>query len=385
MRLEQIQIEGVRNLADTEIHFDSNVNYIFGNNGAGKTSILEAIHYLAIGRSFRTSRDAEIVRFNAPFLKITGVAYPLQLSQSEANDKVTGAEKIEAEIRYFNGVKTAYLQKQKQDKLSAYLGWLPVVTILLSDIELVSGPPDRRRNFVDLAIAKTNKTYLKNLIEYRSVLLQRNKLLMGHATNSPAQEEYYEVWEESLAKLGSEIINERIKQVPLLLDEAQKFYAEFIKNRRIIFEYKSQFNNNNDVSNIQDRLLELLKQRRAQDKELGHTTIGPHRDDIIIKEKNQFDADKIVRRFGSEGEQRLAALSLKMAEAQKLSNQGKQPIFLLDEFASELDMENTRKLFELIQGQFFYATAKAFKDIINRTGKTFYVEKGEIKKTETTG
>jgi DNA replication and repair protein RecF len=387
VRLDKIYIEGVRNLADTEIIFDRDVNYVFGNNGAGKTSILEAIHYLAVGRSFRTNRDSEIVKFNAPFLKIIGTAF---------DDDKSGENKLEAEIRLLDGNKTAFLQKQKQDKLSSYLGWLPVVTILLADIDLVSGPPDRRRNFIDLAIAKTNKAYLRNLIEYRQVLLQRNKLLLAaqapysNRQGSDEQEKqdttHFEVWEEQLAKLGSEIIGERIKVVPLLLNAAQKFYALFIENRKIIFEYKNQFNSKDtDIESIRDNLMELLKHGRQQDKELGHTTAGPHRDDIVIKEQNLADSDKMVRRFGSEGEQRLAALSLKMAEAERLSSYGKQPLFLLDEVASELDTKNTRQLFELVQGQFFYATAKEFKDIIIRRGKIFYVEKGEITKTETTG
>lgn len=371
MRLEKIRLSGVRNLIDTELQFHPQVNFICGNNGAGKTSILEAIHYLAVGRSFRTSRDSEILKFNAPYLKIDGTA-------REDNSEVGS---IEAEIRYCEGIKTAYLHKQKQEKLSAYLGWLPVVTILLADIELVNGSSDRRRNFIDLAIAKTDKRYLKNLIQYRQVLMQRNKLLCEKA--EPIQ---HEIWEEQLAELGSEIISERSKLIPSLLSDAQKFYAMFIENREIIFEYKTGVDNrDNNLENIRTQLLERLKSTRMQDIELGHTTIGPHRDDIIIKEKNLPDTMIMVRRFGSEGEQRLAALALKMAEAKRLSSRGEAPIFLLDEVASELDLNNTKKLFDLITGQFFYATAKEFKNIINQQGKTFYVEKGEVKKIETAG
>jgi DNA replication and repair protein RecF len=362
MRLEKIKIEGVRNLVNVEIMFDPAVNYLAGNNGAGKTSVLEAIHFLAVGRSFRTNRDNEILKFNAPYLKISGLA--------RDNDDV-----FEAEIRLAEGIKTVFLQKQKQDKLSSYLGWLPVVTILLADIDLVSGPPDRRRNFIDLAIAKINKNYLKNLIEYRAILLQRNKLLQEKAEIA-----HYEVWETELSKYGYEVIKERRKIVPILLASAKKFYAVFMQNRDIDFEYKVNLDNyDNKSSNEQEKFLELLKINRAKEQELGHTIIGPHRDDIIIKETSL-----VVRKFGSEGEQRLAALSLKLAESELLSQNNRRPIFLLDEVAAELDSNNTQKLFELIQGQFFYATAKEFKNISNRNGKVFYVEKGQITKTETT-
>jgi DNA replication and repair protein RecF len=153
-----------------------------------------------------------------------------------------------------------------------------------------------------------------------------------------------------------------------------------MQNRDIDFEYKVNLDNyDNKSSNEQEKFLELLKINRAKEQELGHTIIGPHRDDIIIKETSL-----VVRKFGSEGEQRLAALSLKLAESELLSQNNRRPIFLLDEVAAELDSNNTQKLFELIQGQFFYATAKEFKNISNRNGKVFYVEKGQITKTETT-
>ena len=364
MWLEKISIQGVRNLETAEIVFDPQVNYIYGNNGAGKTSILEAIHLLAVGRSFRTNRDNEIITFNAPFLKISGSALD---DSNEIN---------QAEIRLDNGTKTAFLKSQKQEKLSSYLGWLPVVTILLSDIDLVTGTPQRRRNFVDLAISKISKSYLKNLIEYRQVLLQRNKLLQEKADDA-----HYEVWESALAKYGIEIYRERNKFVPLLITEAQRLHSVFIPSRPIVFEYKSSIDNyQNQTTNFSEKIINLLKENRAKDQEIGHTTIGPHRDDISIRE-----LDLPVRKFGSEGEQRLAALSLKMAEAELLAKNNQRPIFLLDEVASELDANNTKKLFELIQGQFFYATAKEFKQTINHKGKIIYVESGKIKKIETTG
>jgi DNA replication and repair protein RecF len=226
-----------------------------------------------------------------------------------------------------------------------------------------------------MAIAKINKTYLKNLIEYRAVLLQRNKLLQEKAADT-----YYEVWESALAKYGNEIYQERRKIVPTLLIDAQKYYSVFMRNREISFEYKVNLDSfESEVNNQQEKFLALLKTNRAKEQELGHTIIGPHRDDIVIKEKSL-----VVRKFGSEGEQRLAALSLKLAEAELLTQNNRKPIFLLDEVASELDTINTQKLFELIQGQFFYATAKDYKSIINRDGKIYYVEKGKITKTETT-
>jgi DNA replication and repair protein RecF len=360
MWLEKISVHGVRNLEDTEITFHPQVNYLYGKNGAGKTSILEAIYFLAVGRSFRTNRDNEIISFNAPFLKINGTAH---------NDS---SELNQSEIRLENNIKTVFLESQKQEKLSSYLGWLPIVTILLSDIDLVSGTPQRRRSFIDLAISKISKNYLKNLIEYRQVLMQRNKLLQEKTDDA-----HYEVWETSLVKYGIEIYQERKRYLPALITEAQKLHSVFMPGRSILFEYKPSIDN---YQNLPEHFLNLLKENRVKDKELGHTTIGPHRDDISINELSLP-----VRKFGSEGEQRLAALSLKMAEAELLAKNNQRPIFLLDEVAAELDTDNSRKLFELIKGQFFYATAKEFKNTINQNGKIIYVEKGKIEKTETVG
>ncbi len=371
MWLEKIRFEGIRNLKDGEIVFSPYANYLFGANGAGKTSILEAIHYLAVARSFRTYRDSEILKFNAEYFKISGIArFGSQDSQFDPSASLS------AEIRFSIQGKEAYRENQKQDKLSSYLGWLPVVTILLSDIDLVAGSPHIRRNFLDLAISKVNKTYLQYLIEYRRILVQRNKLLQEKSSAM-----HYEVWEIALAKYSDLILKVRDQVVPQLLASAQKFLAVFLPNREIKFDYQTTIPNQ---TNRQERIQEMLLANRVKEQELGYTTIGPHRDDIVIKESNLA-----VKKFASEGEMRLTALALKMAEAEFLKHNYYTPIFLLDEVASELDYNNTQKLLNLIaqQGQFFYASAKALKDKIDlgRKGKIFYVENGEIEKIETFG
>ncbi|MEO0092231.1 MAG: DNA replication and repair protein RecF [candidate division WOR-3 bacterium] len=368
MWLEKIRFEGIRNLKDAEIVFSPYANCLFGANGAGKTSILESIHYLAVARSFRTYHDSEILKFNAEYFKITGLA---RLSPNDP--QFDPSTTFSAEIRYSAQGKIAYRQNQKQDKLSSYLGWLPVVTILLSDIDLVAGSPHIRRNFLDLAISKVNKNYLQNLIEYRRILAQRNKLLQEKASSI-----HYEVWESALAKYADLILQVREQVIPQLLNSAQKFLAFFLPHRNISFDYQTTIPQH---SSRQAQIQDMLSANRVREQELGYTTIGPHRDDIVIKEANLS-----VRKFASEGEMRLTALSLKLAEAELLKNNYQTPIFLLDEVASELDNINTKKLLELIcqQGQFFYASAKELKDKIGlgQQGKIFYLEIGEIKKIE---
>ncbi|MCX7784840.1 MAG: DNA replication and repair protein RecF [candidate division WOR-3 bacterium] len=368
MYLEQIRFEGIRNLKDAELVFSPYANYLFGANGAGKTSLLESIHYLAVGRSFRTYRDSEILKFNAEYFKIFGLA-----RLSPEDPQFDSSATFSAEIRFSPQGKVAYRQNHKQDKLSSYLGWLPVVTILLSDIDLVAGSPHLRRNFLDLAISKVNKSYLQHLIEYRRVLAQRNKLLQEQANSL-----HYEVWESALAKYADLILKVREQVLPQLLNSAQKFLRTFLPNRNINFEYQTTIL---EQMHRQKEIQKMLAANRVKEQELGYTTIGPHRDDIVIKESNLP-----IKKFASEGEMRLTALSLKMAEAEFLKTNYCTPLFLLDEVAAELDYNNTKKLLALIaeQGQFFYASAKELKDKTDHSkpGKIFYIDNGEIKKVE---
>lgn len=374
MWLKQIRLEGIRNLVSLELSFDKVANYFVGDNGAGKTSLLEAIHLLAVGRSFRTSREQEVLKISAPYWKITG---------SVVDQDTQGGEIVTTgEIRFVDNTKTTFLHGIKQEKLSSYLGWLPVVTILLADIELISGAPQIRRNFIDLAISKINKNYLKNLINYRHILIQRNKLLQENADDN-----LYEAWETDLAKYGGLIFQDRQKFLPILISSAEKFYSVFMPDQKITFEYKTNLSfdaQSEGPNEIQNQLLNLLKTYRLKEKELGHTVVGPHRDEIVAKKGGLS-----IRRFGSEGEIRLAGLSLKLAEAELLAKYHRHPIFLLDEIAAELDTSNVQKLFGLIKNQIFYATTKfeiidKITKIIPR-GKVFFIENGKVKKIETVG
>ncbi|MEO0072264.1 MAG: DNA replication and repair protein RecF [candidate division WOR-3 bacterium] len=363
MILKHLAFEGFRNLVDGEVEFHPEANLIIGENASGKTSLLEAIYYLAFGRSFRTNRDLELKKIGAQYLKVQGIA---QGPQGESS----------AQIALYDGTKILLLANQKISKLSDYLGWCPVITILLGDIELIIGAPKVRRNFMNLAIAQLNRDYLKDLIEYRKALLERNKLL-----NNKADEDYYEIWERILAQRACKIIEERKKKLPKLLSYAQKYSELLFEAKKIRFHYKSNYNLDkfDDASELENNLLELLKTHRSRDIELGYTTVGPHRDDIVIVEITGSGEELPLAKYGSEGEQRLCALALKLAEAQMIQEYRKlNPIYLLDEVAAELDPENTKKLFRLLTGQVFYATAKENSSLELPAGKVFKITKGFV-------
>ena len=345
-------LKGFRNLADQSLEFDPRANYLFGPNAAGKTSLLEAIHFLAIGRSLRSVQERDVIRFGAELYDLAGEA------------GLDDGLKRQAGIRSNVQEKRLYLDGVEVDKLSTYLGWLPVVTLLLDDIRIVRGSPGERRAFLDLALSKVSRPYLVSLGEYRRVLLHRNRLLTQRADDA-----LYRTWEEQLAQAGGTIYELRNRYLPDLLRGAGAISAELFDTEATEFSYHATVNTDGDV---RASFREALERHRPREQELGFTLAGPHRDDIMISK-----AGRELRRFGSEGEQRSASIGLKLAEAELLYAQRREsPVLLIDEVASELDPERSRRLFALLatRGQVFYAAAKP----IPGQGRVFHVEAGKI-------
>jgi len=390
MWLKQIQVKGFRNLEDQSLEFDPTANYLFGDNATGKTSLLEAIHYLAIGRSFRKSQDREVLKFGAPVFIVQGEASTGEtpphssvlnhrehgehgepgISDSDSSvtsvsSVVTGSER-QAEIRSDGLQKRLVLDRVEVERLSSYLGWLPVVTMLLDDIRLIRGSPGERRAFLDLALSQVSRQYLISLVEYRRILAQRNRLLMQNPDSATLR-----TWDEQLVLGGTAIYQQRNRYLPALfkiaIESAQTLFAGW----QTEITYRASVSQEGDVA---ANFHQALERHRLRERELGVTLAGPHRDDITIL-KNGIE----LRKFGSEGEQRSASIALKLAEAHLIQEQRKEaPVFLLDEIASELDAERSRELFALLasRGQVFYAAAKP----IPAQGRIFHVTAGKIQK-----
>jgi DNA replication and repair protein RecF len=408
--LRAFNFKGFRNLLTPALEFDARANYFFGSNATGKTSLLEAIHYLAIGRSFRPALDKDVVQFGSAVFQLQG----------EASTASAPPETRRGEIRGDGQTKKLFLDGIEIDRLSAYLGWLPIVTLLLDDIRLVRGGPTERRAFLDLALSKVSRPYLLALSEYRRVLIRRNRVL----SQTPS-EALLATWDDQLVNAGDEVYRLRHAFLPGLLRAAGEIAAglSVTADHRssagtdLRFSYRSSVNHEGE---LRGNFLAALRSGRAREQALGVTLSGPHRDDIIIQKTQRADPEakpdpgravrsgepsefrtphsaprtpddvssttrpfdcsttpRELRRFGSEGEQRTASIALKLAEARLLREQRQEaPLFLLDEIASELDSERSRRLFALLesQGQIFYAAAKP----IPASGKVFSVAAGEI-------
>jgi DNA replication and repair protein RecF len=364
VRLDSLGLEGFRNLATQNLEFHPQTNFLFGPNASGKTSLLEAVHYLAIGRSFRTQQDRDVLQFGAARFALEGVSS-------------IGPEVRRAEIRSDGLAKKLFLDRAEIDRLSAYLGWLPVVTMLLDDIRLVRGGPAERRGFLDLALSKVSRQYILALAEYRRVLAQRNRLLI----QSP-DDTLLRTWEDQLINTGSIVYHLRQRYLPGLLEAARQSAEELLPGRFVAFGYRSSVRSDGDLT---ANYRVAFESARARERLLGTTLVGPHRDDIVIRKtvgpqvepRPPVPEPLELRRFGSEGEQRSASIALKLAEARLLRAERRtEPVFLLDEIASELDPDRSARLFRVLEreGQIFYAAAKP----IPGAGRRFHVEAGEV-------
>jgi len=346
MTLNKIEYQGFRNLANAQLEFSESCNFIIGENGAGKTNLLEAIFYVALASSFRTKEDSKLIRFDDQFLRI---------------DAMT--ESKEASV-FYNGEKRLMLQGNIVHKLSEFIGWLLVTILTIDDIWIVRGAPAKRRAFLDWAIAKSTPSYLADLIEYRSILRQRNRVIQ--MLKDGGSNNLLEVYDEQLINYGNEIYKERQKNL-LTINESTIRICDVLGVKKLNIEYHSTCPNMR-LDNV------ILKKVRENEIRWGETIVGPHRDDLRLI----IDGHP-VKDCASEGEQHVIAIAFKLAEAEILYNKTERwPILLIDEVAIELDHNRRQAFFNLLKGQIFYASTQ-MPDSPNRDScKTFIVRRGIV-------
>jgi DNA replication and repair protein RecF len=344
MILQEIEYEGFRNLADARISFCSGLNIFTGENGAGKTNILESIFFLAYGTSFRTTEDRNIIKLNHPYVRVEGI--------SRGYDAVV----------FYNGEKRFTINGVKKDKLSEYIGWLPVVVMTLNDIWLIRGAPIKRRNYLDWLLIKLYPDYRDILSEYRNILRQRNRLLQQGERNKTL----LRIYNEQFIHWANMIYEKRGQIIPGISEKLSLISREFgIEN--ISFEYQSS------CSGLQ-LTYETLERVEQIEFDKAETVVGPHRDDFVIK-INGYPA----RQFCSDGECRLLVLGLRLIEAECIKQKmGESPVFLIDEAVADLDRLHQKNFFELLKGQIFYATVHNEMDINQYEKKKFVIKRGYL-------
>ena len=350
MVLEHIKYQGFRNLVDAELDLASDFNCIIGDNGVGKTNLLEAIFYVGNASSFRESEDHNLISFDKEFLRVEALA------DDDRNAAV-----------YLDGTKKRLtLGSNDVSRISDFIGWLGITIMSIDDIWIVRGSPAKRRAFLDWMLAKMSPAYVADMIEYRKIVRQRNRFLQTLQENG--SEKLFDAFDEQLIKCGNEVYRKRAAMFPELKERFTDLGANFC-SKKFDVDYLSACS-----SMVLDQ--SMLIRVRSREIALGQTVVGPHRDDLF------FSIDgRAMRHYASEGEERAASIALKLAEADMLYGaRGERPMLLLDEVSAELDREKRDVLLGLLKGQICYASTQMPESKPGRdlAGRTFRIERGVV-------
>lgn len=352
MQIEYLMVKNFRNLAQQKIEFGEKLNVLYGKNAQGKTNTLEAIYLSTIGRSPRTRKDSEMIAFKESSLE-TVLGY---------NHK--GA-KHQIEINITPRLKQISVDKNKLTRIADIIGNFGSVYFSPDELKLVQGSPANRRRFLDIILCQLSKKYLTDLKNFQKVLNQRNSLLkLGDETQ-------IEVWNESLAIYAEKLFVAREKFFEKIKQNILNMHLSLTSGQEeLSLQYESALTGSESL--IKDYLAGLSKSLE-RDKVLGYTTFGLQNDDFSV-----ISSGLDLRKNGSQGQQRTATLSLKLAELEILKEEyGEYPVLLLDDVLSELDETRREKLLTHINNLQCILTCTEFYE--NLPCKKFKVENGLVK------
>ena len=353
MYIEKIKLNNFRNYEQLELDLNKDINIIYGNNAQGKTNILEAIFLSSFGKSFRTSKEKEMIRFNEQSCLVE-IFY--QKKDRDGKVKIEIGNKKQISL---NGIKLK--------KLSELLGNINIVIFTPDDINILKDGPASRRRFLDMMIGQLRPNYVYNLNMYLKTIEQRNNYLRQiREENKP--EEMLEIWDENLAEYGDKIYIYRNEFINKILNKINNIHKNITDAKEEIrIEYLSNCDN-------KENYLKLLKERRKLDIIKGYTTKGIHRDDFVI-----YINDKEVSNYGSQGQNRTAVLSLKLSELQVVYDEiGEYPILLLDDFMSELDEVRRKNFLNNIKNTQVILTGTDKIELSDVEYSIFNVKEGKI-------
>lgn len=361
MRLNSISILNYKNIAQTDLDFPAKINCFVGNNGMGKTNLLDAIYYLSFCKSHSNSIDNQNIKHDADFLMIQG-KYELR---ENVEDIYCGIKRRQK--------KQFKRNKKEYSRLTDHIGLLPLVLISPNDDGLIADGSDERRKFVDGVISQYNNQYLNALMKYNHALKQRNALLKDETMMDAT---LFEIWEEQMVLHGNYIFSERKQFVERFIPMFQQIYSFISEDKeKVGLVYKSQL----DEANLAEKLLK----NRERDRLIGFSMNGIHKDELEMSL-----ADHPMKRVGSQGQNKTYLISLKLAQFNFLKQtHGVNPILLLDDIFDKLDEKRVTKIVELVAGdefgQIFISdtNSKHWEEIlpkINQSSQIFQVVDGEV-------
>lgn len=370
MYIEQLELKNYRNYESIDVTFENKVNVILGENAQGKTNIMESIYVLAMAKSHRTSNDKDLIRWDEEYAKIKGRIQkhngpiPLELVLSKKGKKA----------------KCNHLEQQK---LSQYVGNMNVVMFAPEDLHLVKGSPQVRRRFIDMEIGQVSPVYLHDISLYQKILQQRNHYLKQLQTRKQKDQTMLDVLTEQFIEMAVKITKKRFEFVRMLESWAKPIHSGISRNLetlKILYKPSLEVSDDQEWSKMVEIYERKFDQIREREIDRGVTLVGPHRDDL------QFIVnDRDVQTFGSQGQQRTTALSVKLAEIELIHSEIKEyPILLLDDVLSELDDYRQSHLLNTIQGKVqTFVTTTNVDGIDHQTlneATTFHVEAGTMKR-----
>ncbi len=330
MILESLSLINFKNYDEAQLKFCSKFNCFVGNNGMGKTNLLDAIHYISFCKSFFNASDSQNIKYNQPFFAIQGWIN----KNGETHEIYCGVKR--------NHKKQFKHNKKEYERLSEHIGLYPLVMISPSDIELIWDGSEVRRRFMDSIISQYDKAYLEKLIAYNHVLQQRNALLKQFHESRSFDSMSLEIWDDQLILYGEAIIHTR----KTFLEE---FIPLFNKNYQFISGSKEEVTLDYE-SSLKDRSYRaVLLTSLDRDRAVHYTTTGPHRDDLDFKLMGNS-----LKKFASQGQQKSYLLALKLAQFEFIKEKKlTKPLLLLDDIYDKLDETRFRKLIELVSNDTF--------------------------------
>ena len=328
MQIEELKLKNFRNYRELSLQPHPGVNLFFGRNGSGKTNLLEAIHYCSLGRSHRTANDASVVR-NGEDFALSSVSIRNTLGRRDIAVRFHPDE-IQK--------KTILIDGKQIRKFSDMMGCLRCVIFSPEDLGLIKDGPSVRRRYLDMMISQIDRGYFIALQQFKAGMEQRNAVIRNIRMNASGDLSMLSAFEETMAPPAAVIIRERRRIVDLLSDIAMETYRRISDTDELFrLSYHSSVK---EETELEETLCRLFRENREDDIRMGFTSVGPHRDDLVLSlNKNQ------MKQFASQGQIRTAALSMKLSQMRILCDlSGEAPILLLDDVMSELDRRRRASL-----------------------------------------
>lgn len=358
MKIKNLELLNFRNYSSLKIDFDEKLNLIYGNNGEGKTNIVEAIFLLAYTKSFRTSNDKYMIKFKEQLLRVSGNIIKNNMKDNYA-------------IIIDSDGKTVKINNDVCKRLSDYISKINVILFSRDDLNLIKDSPNTRRKNINIDISGFNNLYLKKLTIYNKLLKQRNTYLKSLYMNGNLPKDYLNILTNNLVKVGKEIYNIRMDYINNINTYLQGKYISISGNNLLKLNYISEFKES------EEKILQKYRSIYSKELQFGKTLLGIHHDDYVF-ELNEMN----IKNFGSEGQQKNAIIAYKLALIEYLKTINIKPIFILDDMFSELDMNKINNIFNLLDTdlQVFITTTEIDNiqtEILNNS-KKIHIDNGTI-------